>query len=303
MFPSTSNRISNFREMARRRRQGGAGDAEALRHVRALTRAAGSSFYWAMRILRRERRDAMFAIYAFCREVDDIADGEAPAAEKLAQLDAWRAEIHRLYDGTPGRVTARALIAPTRRYALERKDFLAVIDGMEMDARGFAAGPAMAELEAYCDRVAGAVGLLSIRAFGAAGPRGRDFALSLGGALQLTNILRDLKQDAALGRLYVPAELLDRHGIDERDPDMVLVSTALPAVCDELAAVARRRYGDAARALEDCPRRPLRPAVVMMMHYRRILDRLVQRGWTDLDREVGLSGWEKLWIAGRYGLL
>ena len=273
----------------------------ALEHIRAVTKAAGSSFYWAMRILPPERRDAMFAIYAFCREVDDIADGDAPLDSKSAQLDAWRDEVESIYHGDPENLTARALVAPVRTYDLEREEFMAVIDGMEMDMRGLTVAPSMQDLELYCRRVAGAVGLLSIRVFGA--PEAREFAISLGSALQLTNILRDLREDAAMGRLYLPHELLDAHGITSRDPVAVLEHAALPAVCADLANIARDRFAQAERTLQDCQRGALRPAVVMMMNYRRILERLIEANWRDIDRPVHVSTPEKLWIALRYGLL
>lgn len=272
-----------------------------LAHIRAVTKAAGSSFYWAMRILPPERRDAMFAIYAFCREVDDIADGDMADAEKLRRLDMWRREIDAVYAGAPTYLTARALVEPAQTYALEQEEFIAVIDGMEMDARGEVRAPDMATLKHYCRRVAGAVGLLSIRAFGA--PDAREFAISLGNALQFTNILRDLREDAAMGRLYLPRELLEAHGVRSNEPDTVLSDPALPKICRELGHMAERFYADAERALEGQPRTALKPAVVMMMNYRRILRRLIESGWRDIDREIGVSTPEKLWIALRYGLL
>lgn len=272
-----------------------------LEHIRAVTKAAGSSFYWAMRILPPERRDAMFAIYAFCREVDDIADGDAPAEQKSRQLDDWRREIDLVYDGEPKHITARALIGPVSAYDLEREEFIAVIDGMDMDVRGLTVSPDMERLELYCRRVAGAVGMLSIRVFGA--PQARDFAVSLGSALQITNILRDLREDAAMGRLYLPGELLSAHGVDSHEPATVLRHPALPAVCADLAEVARERFAEAGRALKHSPGGALRPAVVMMMNYRRILERLIEAGWRDIDQPVHVSTPEKLWIALRYGLL
>jgi phytoene synthase len=128
-------------------------------------------------------------------------------------------------------------------------------------------------------------------------------AWSLGQALQLTNILRDLKEDAARGRLYLPAELLDKHGVTTRDPKAVLAHSNLPRVCDDLAALARRRFADAMAALNDCPRRQMRPAVVMMFVYRAILEQLTRRGWRDLDAPVRVPKWQKLWYAFRYGVL
>lgn len=281
----------------------GASLADDERHVREVTRAAGSSFYWAMRILPPARRQAMFAIYAFCRVVDDIADGDAPDAEKRHQLAEWRTEIGRIYDGTPVHPVARALVRPAHTYGLGKDDFHAVIDGMEMDVGAGIRAPDLKILELYCRRVAGAVGLLSIRAFGTGGPKAEEFAIALGSALQLTNILRDLKEDAAVGRLYLPSELLRRYGIIADDPDEVLRHPALPAVCDDLARIARERFDRAEAALAECDRQTLRPAVVMMMHYRRILGRMMEGGWRILDQRVKISKVEKVWLAVRYGLL
>lgn len=282
---------------------GTASDAPARAQMRSIVAGAGTSFFWAMRLLPKPKREAMFALYAFCRAVDDIADGDAPAARKLAQLAAWRAEIDRLYRGRPGHAIARALAGPVRTYGLAREDFVALIEGMEMDAGDRMVAPGTSELELYCARVAGAVGLLSVRIFGAPGPAGRTLALALGQALQLTNLLRDLGEDARRGRLYLPRELLAAHGIVTRDPDAVLAHPALPAVCADLVAIARRRFDDARAALAACPRRAVRPAVVMMNVYCRLLERLVRRGWTRLDQPVRVHPARKIWIALRYGLI
>jgi phytoene synthase len=273
-------------------------DREALAHARAVTERSGSSFFGAMRVLPPLQRQAMYAIYAFCREVDDIADDPAPPARKLARLGEWRREIDRLYDGRPSLPTARALIGPVKRFALRKDDFLALIEGMEMDAAESLRGPDIATLEHYCACVAGAVGLLSVRVFGATGPPGRQLAWAEGQALQLTNILRDLAEDAGRGRLYLPAELLDRHGIASRDPQEVLRHDALPGVCEDLAEVALKRF-----ALADCGRRSVRPAAVMLHVYRRTLDLLMARGWRRLDEPVRVSKPTKLWYALRYGVL
>lgn len=278
-------------------------DPAALEHVRVVTERADSSFFGAMRVLPRIQRQAMYAVYAFCREVDDIADDPAPPERKLARLDDWRTEIARLYEGRPCLPTARALLGPVRRFGLQKDDFLALIEGMEMDASETLRGPEMARLEHYCACVAGAVGLLSIRVFGATGPHARELAWAEGQALQLTNILRDLAEDAERGRLYLPAELLDRHGIESRDPRQVLRHPALSKVCDDLARLALERFDQAAAALAHCNRRRMRPAVVMMHVYRRTLDLLLSRGWRRLDQPVRISKPVKLWYALRYGVL
>ena len=270
--------------------------------MRAVTAASRTSFYWAIRLMPRRRREAMFAIYAFCREVDDIADGEGAADEKRRLLDRWRDEIDALYAGAPAQLTARALVEPVRRFGLRREDFLAVIEGMRMDVGDGLRAPPLEELELYCRRVAGAVGLLAIRAFGAAGPPAESFALALGTALQLTNILRDLIEDAERGRLYLPRELLDEAGVGIATPRQTLGHPAIPEVCQALARLARARFGEAETALGACDRRALRPARVMMMNYRRVLQELERRGWSRLDAPVRISRPEKILIAFRYGM-
>jgi phytoene synthase len=278
-----------------------AADEAAQRHVREKTERSGTSFFWAMRLLPPERRNAMFAIYAFCREVDDIADEGGTLEAKQRALQEWRREIERLYAGKPAWPTTRALLRPVADYSLRREDFLAVIDGMEMDAVRDIRAPSLAELELYCARVAGAVGLLSVSAFGDTSETARKLALAEGKALQLTNILRDLAEDAARGRLYLPRELLDRRGIATSDPAAVLAHPDLGRACDDLAAIARRSYDEARRWLEELDRRMMRPAAIMLAVYSRTLDALVARGWRELDRPVGPSKLAKLWLAIRHG--
>jgi phytoene synthase len=277
-------------------------DASPGEQVHAVVANAGTSFFWAMRLLPRPKREAMFAVYAYCRAVDDIADGDGSAAVKLAGLTAWRAEIDELYRGRPHHPISRALRLPVETYGLAKEDFLALLDGMEMDATNRMVAPSLAELELYCDRVAGAVGLLSVKIFGVSGPAARTVALTLGRALQLTNLLRDILEDAELGRLYLPRELLEAHGIETRDPVAVLGHPALAAVCGDLAEIAAERFVDARGALRDRPRRAVRPAMVMMHVYSRVLDRLMRRGWDRLDQPVRLHGAEKFWLALRYGI-
>ncbi|MCE2510489.1 MAG: presqualene diphosphate synthase HpnD [Alphaproteobacteria bacterium] len=283
-------------------------DSEAFESVERVVIDSGTSFFWAMRLLSRQRREGMFAIYAFCREVDDIADEPASKEAKLTDLGKWREQIEKLYDNPSGQTaalypTARALMGAVAAFNLRKEDFLAVIEGMEMDANGPIQAPSMQELKRYCDRVACAVGRLSVHAFGVPGNRGYAVADKLGQALQLTNILRDLREDAKVNRLYLPVDLLEKHGIADRVPEKVLAHPALTAVCEDLAQIARRRFEEAEAALARCSRRKMRPAIVMMRVYRKILEALQARGWHDLDRKVGISKASKIWIALRYGIL
>ena len=274
----------------------------ASRYVHHVVRRSGTSFLWGMRVLPKARREAMYGIYAFCREVDDVADEPGAQDHKLAELEAWRGEIERLYAGQPTRPTTRALAEAVRDYALPKSEFLAIIDGMAMDARESMVAPDLETFELYCRRVAGAVGLLSIRVFGADEPAAEELALALGEALQITNILRDLAEDAERGRLYLPRELLVAQGIGWDDPAEVLDHPGLAAVSSTLADRARNNFRRTRSLMESCARRPLKPCVLMMAVYERILERMAQRGWDRPHQTVRLSRAEKLAIAARYGV-
>jgi presqualene diphosphate synthase len=271
--------------------------------IRHRVEAAGTSFYWAMRLLPKQRRNAMYAIYAFCREVDDIADGERPVEYKIAALAAWRGEIDALYAGHPRHVIAKALSKPAVLYDLCRRDFLAIIDGMEMDALADIRAPDLAMLDLYCARVASSVGHLSVQVFGDPSDAAHAVADSLGRALQLTNILRDLYEDAGRGRLYLPREILDRHGIRGTDPTAVLGHPALPAVCREVASIAEEHFQSSIRAMESCSRRAMRPAAVMAAIYHATLSALLRSGWRDPATRVNVSKPLKLWLVLRHGLV
>jgi presqualene diphosphate synthase len=273
---------------------------EDLDAVEAVVRAAGTSFYHGMRVLPPDRRAAIFAIYAFCRMVDDIVDGQAPLEAKLARLDDWRARVAGLYVGRSDGPVTRLLAAAVRRFGLREEDFLAVIDGMRMDAEAPIVAPDLATLDLYCDRVAAAVGRLSVRAFGDATPAADRVAESLGRALQLTNILRDLGEDAERGRLYLPREWLDAAGVPH-DPRAALRAPGLGRVCERVADLARRNFGDAGRAMSQCDRRAMRPARLMGATYAALLARLERRGWREPDRRISLPRWQKLWLALRFG--
>ncbi len=247
--------------------------------------ARKSSFYLAMRVLEPQRREAMFAIYAFCRAVDDIADEDGDRSERRRQLDAWRADLDELYAGRVHQRCAQ-LAGPVRRFGLKREDFEAVIDGMEMDVDRDIRGPDWATLDLYCDRVASAVGRLSIRAFGLTETSSRDLqdmarmlAHHLGRALQLTNILRDLDEDAERGRLYLPREALAAAGMTDFSPKTVLAHPGLDLACAEVAARARGHFEEADKIIMASPKRAVKAPALMAAAYRSILDRLLARGF------------------------
>ena len=277
------------------------GIAVAKAHVKKTVERSGTSFYWGMRLLPVAKREAMFAIYAFCREVDDIADGDLPASDKRRALDGWRGEVAALYDGHPSRPTTIALLDPVKRFDLPKAELDLMIEGMAMDAEDFSEAPTMAELERYCRAVAGTVGLLSMTVFG---QRGRDLdrgALALAEALQLTNILRDLHEDAERGRLYLPRELLHQYGLGKAAPNDVIFHPELKGVCRALASRADKAFALAYRLLAKGDRQKLRPALIMMHIYRRLLDRLIASDWRDPKKRVRLGKIERLGIAIRHG--
>ncbi|MBV9825452.1 MAG: presqualene diphosphate synthase HpnD [Alphaproteobacteria bacterium] len=278
-------------------------DAELRETIRQRVEAAGTSFYWAMRLLPPERRHGMYAVYAFCREVDDIADDDAPPDQKKAGLARWHREIDATYDGHPSQLVSRALRAPIVRYALRRDDFHAVIDGMEMDAIEDIRAPDLATLDLYCGRVAAAVGHLSVHVFGDASDDAHKVAHSLGRALQLTNILRDIDEDAQRGRLYLPREILERHGIRSQEPVDIVRHPALPAVCRDVAAIAKQHFAEAHAAMARCSRHAMRPAAVMGAFYGAMLDALLRSEWRDPKQRVSLSKPQKLWLVLRHGFL
>lgn len=275
-----------------------------VQYVEAVVRQSGTSFYWAMRVLPPEKRQAMFAIYAFCREVDDIADDPGEEAGKLTRLAEWREEIDRLYGGEPTQPVSRALVYPSKRFDLRKEDFEAIVAGMEMDAGDSVRIADDAELVLYCDRVACAVGRLSNRVFGVDEATSRHLATALGQALQLTNILRDLEEDAHRDRLYLPEDLLRAHGIDSTEDALaVLRHPASTEVFAQMAEVARERFSEAAAILATCNRREVRPATIMMEVYRRTFKRLMSRGWRRWAEPVSVPTIEKLWVAFRHGVI
>jgi phytoene synthase len=268
--------------------------------VEAVVRAAGSNFHQGMAVLPPARRGAVHAIYAFCRMVDDIADDPAPLETRRPRLEEWRRRIAALYRGEASDALTRVLRQAIREYGLRQADFEAVIDGMEMDAEAIVA-PDLAELDLYCDRVASAVGRLSVRAFGDASPAADQVAFHLGRALQLTNILRDIDEDAARGRLYLPREFLEQVGAPA-EPLAALHHPGLAEVCDRLAALARGHFREARLAMARCDRRAMKPARLMGAMYHAILNRLQRRGWRRTGQRVKVPKWQKLWIALRHGL-
>jgi squalene synthase HpnD len=254
----------------------------------AAQRSRKSSFYAAMRIMPHGQREAMYEIYSFCRAVDDIADDPGEADGRLQKLEEWRRNIDAIYSGAKLDDLA-GLAAAAQQFNLDADDFRAIIDGMEMDVNKSIQAPSFVELDLYCDRVASAVGRLSARVFGLPLEAGKQLSEHLGRALQLTNILRDLDEDAGLGRLYLPREFLTDAGITSTEPAAVLAHPALPEVCERIVSLARWHFTEADKIMNQHPRGMVRTPRVMAEAYKSILRGLVSRGWAAPRARVKLG--------------
>jgi phytoene synthase len=228
-----------------------------------------------MRILPRTQREAMFQIYSFCRQVDDIADSDGPRDQRLAALQQWRDDIEALYRGQPP-ARLRDYAASVQEFGLKREDFLAIVDGMEMDVPADIRAPNLATLDLYCDRVASAVGRLSVR---------------------------DIDEDAGIGRLYLPLEGLLHAGITSNDPQKVVVDPALPKVCVSLVTRARAHFEKADEAMDRNSRRTVRAPRIMSKYYRAILELLVGRGFALPRAPVRLNKAARIAILLRYAFI
>lgn len=249
-----------------------------------------------------ERRRGLVAVYAFCRVVDDAVDEPAPVSERVAKLEYWSQELERAAHGQPSSGIGRELQHAMRRFGIDKRHLRSVIDGVRSDLGG-AAFETFADLEAYCFKVASSVGLACLPVFGARGPDAERYALHLGQALQLTNILRDLRGDALAGRIYVPRALLAELGIEphwlrgEAEPEVYSLVGPMAALTGVLGARAFAHFGRAAECADAKMRRLLLPAEVMGAVYRDLLRRLERLGGEVCRaRRVRVPRWRKVMI-------
>lgn len=275
--------------------------------VARIVRNSGSSFYWGMRFLRPQQRFAMYSIYAFCRILDDIVDGDSDkivlgsssenSSIDFQTLGFWKEEIQRIFSKQQCLTSiGRELAIAVREYNLLEEDLYALILGMEMDLNGPIFAPTCAELDLYCARVAGAVGHLSTRVFGIAPKAGKVIAYHLGRALQLTNILRDIKPDSLSSRLYLPKELLLKHQIpiDGQDIDQILGHPHIKFVCQEIYGQAFAHFKYADSCMNNFTKEQKRPMRLMAIMYKRILQKMEKRGLENFHQKVRLTKFEKI---------
>ncbi|WP_018139600.1 MULTISPECIES: presqualene diphosphate synthase HpnD [unclassified Thioalkalivibrio] len=259
---------------------------------------SGSSFYYAFRFLEPDRRRAITALYAFCREVDDIVDEVSEESVARTKLQWWREEIERLFDHQPRHPITQALQPHLAPFDLSREYFDEIIDGMQMDL-DYDSYPDFTTLSLYCYRAASVVGILSAHIFGFSDRRTLKYAHDLGMALQLTNILRDVHEDAMRGRVYIPLDELKKHGVKPEEFQLNVTDDRHRALFAEQAERARRYYQRAEEHLPAEDRYAQRPGLIMAAIYRTLLDEIQDDGYRVLEHRVRLTPIRKLWIAWR----
>ncbi len=263
---------------------------------------SGSSFYYSFRFLPSERRRAITALYAFCREVDDIADEIQDVNIARAKLGWWRAEVANLFAGHPTHPVSKALQPATQQFSVDEARLNEIIDGMEMDLSRHRYQD-FASLQLYCHRVAGVVGQLSASIFGFQNPKTLEYAENLGLAFQMTNIIRDVGEDARRDRIYLPQEDLQKFGVSNADILNCKQTAAFEMLMVFQAKRAKSLYDAAFAALSPEDRRPQRPGLIMSAIYRTLLNELERDGFKVLNQRTSLTPLRKLWIAWKTWVL
>ena len=255
-----------------------------------------SSFYWGMKILGKDRRNAMFILYEFCKKADSIADSHLLKKEKKKKINNLRKEINDIFNNNLSNNFGKILKFNIDKYKLNKKHFLDIIDGVEMDIKDIMICPSKKTFNLYCYRVAGAVGLLSLKIFGEYNKKTTTFGLYLANALQITNILRDIKQDQAMGRIYIPKEILNKVGIKKKKISFILKDKRFPEACKKLSNLADLNFELAEKQLKLCSKNKLKSAVLMMNTYKLLLKKIKKNGWKNLGRKISLTKFEKFFL-------
>ncbi len=265
-------------------------------YAREYTKAAGSNFYYSFLLLPKPKRDAMFAVYAFCKYTDDLVDEDQNGADKKALLDDWRLEIERLYQGRPLHPITQSLANSLEQFHIPQNYLNDLVDGMEMDLNQ-SRYRTFDELLLYCYRVASVVGLMSIEIFGYSSEKTKQYAKDLGIAFQLTNIIRDIKCDAEIGRIYIPQEDLNRFDCTEVDLKAGRLSRAVNDLISFQVVRAKEYFQRAAANLPLIDRSAMLTAEIMANIYFRILEKVERAHYDVFSGKISLSKAVKLGIA------
>ena len=266
------------------------------RYCQEKAASSGSSFYYSFLFLPPEQRQAITALYAFCREVDDVVDECSDTGVARTKLDWWRREIERCFNGEPTHPVTCALLHPVQTRNLPMEYFQEIIDGMAMDLDN-TRYESFSDLALYCHRVAGVVGLLSAEIFGYQDRHTLRYAETLGTAFQLTNILRDIREDAERGRIYLPLDEMLEYHVNPHDLLNLKPIEGLRALCHHQAQRAHDYYQRAIDYLPDIDREAQRSGLIMAAIYRTLLQEIEADDYHIMDHRVRLTPLRKLWIA------
>lgn len=270
-----------------------------MNDIKAIVKKSGTSFFWSMRFLPKAKREAMYTLYAFCRHIDDIVDGDDEISEKQELIRAWREEIDNIYDKkAPATEIGRRIYKNCMRFKLPKEEFIRLIDSISMDIPTPVQAPKLNEFYQYCRGVAGVPGSLSLRIFGCSDEKMiEELSTSLGTALQITNVLRDVKEDANINRLYIPREFLKKAEIESTDPLTVVVDKNLSIAREELAKIAVSDYKKAYELIKLLDRKTARPVRIIANIYKKYFDIMQMRGWEVISPKPSLSKFSKLTLA------
>ena len=249
-----------------------------------------------MKILEKEKKNAMFAIYAFCKKTDSIADSFELKSIKKKKIKELRIEIEEIYNNKLNNNFRKTLKYYIDKYKLNKKYFLDIIKGVEMDINDIMICPSKKIFNLYCYRVAGAVGLISLKIFGCYNKKSKSFGLYLANALQITNILRDIKEDKSMGRMYIPRDILDKNGIKTNKIILILKNKKFPDACKNLSKFADLNFNNADKVLKSCSKKKLKSAILMMDTYKLLLKKLKKENWQNLDKKITLTSVEKFFL-------
>lgn len=272
-----------------------------MNNIDYIVRKSGSSFFWSMKLLPKAKREAMYTLYAFCRHIDDIVDGNLPLKEKKELLSAWREEIDNIYDKkVPATDIGRRIYKNCMRFKLPKQEFLKLINSISMDIPRPVQAPKLEDFLDYCRGVAGVPGNLSLRIFGCKDEKIiEELSSSLGTALQITNILRDIKEDALLNRLYIPREYLKKASITSHDPNQVIIDKNLVTAREELAKLAEEDFIKAYQIIPYLDRETARPVRAIAAIYKKYFDIMQSRGWEVISPKPKISKLNKFSLALR----
>ena len=272
-----------------------------MNDIKQIVKKSGTSFFWSMRMLPKAKREAMYTIYAFCRHIDDIVDGDADMAEKQELLNAWREEMNNIYDKkVPATEIGRRIYKNCMRFKLPKEEFLRLINSISMDIPNPLQAPSLDKFLEYCRGVAGVPGNLSLRIFGCQDEKIiNELATNLGNALQITNIVRDVKEDAMSNRLYIPKEFLLQANITSTDPKTVVVDKNLAKAREELAKLADDYFIKSEFLIQKLDKKTARPVKMIAAIYRKYFKIMKNRGWEIISPKPQISKMKKLTLALR----